>query len=111
MKGEERKAALAAYKQRKVAAGIYAIRCVLSGQRWVGRARDFSNVQNRLWFTLRQGIHPSRSLQAAWAQHGSGGLIFAELERLGEAALLHNREGALRERLAHWSTELEAEAI
>jgi hypothetical protein len=33
-----RKAAVAAYKERKIAAGIYAIRCVASDQVWIGSA-------------------------------------------------------------------------
>ena len=55
MKGEGRKAAVAAYKERKVETGIYAVRCTASDQVWVGIAPDLSTIQNRLWFTLRQG--------------------------------------------------------
>lgn len=111
MKTAERKAAVAAYKERKVAAGIYSIRCVPTGQRWVGRATNLSTIQNRVWFTLRQAIHHSRSLQDAWREHDSACFIFEELERLGETALAYNRDGALRDRLAHWRVALGAEAI
>jgi hypothetical protein len=111
MRAEEKKAAVAAYKQRKVAAGIYVIRCVLSGEQWVGRAPDLSTVQNRLWFTLRQGGHPHGGLQAAWREYGPGCFTFDELERLEETALAYNREGALRDRLVHWRIELGAEVI
>ena len=58
MEREQRKAAVAAYRERKAVAGIYAVVCRLSEQRWIGRALDLSTVQNRLWFTLRQGGYP-----------------------------------------------------
>ena len=48
MKGEDRKRAVAAYKERKVEAGIYVVRCLASGQVWVGSAPDLSTIQNRL---------------------------------------------------------------
>jgi hypothetical protein len=53
MKTEDRKAAVTAYKERKVESGIYAIRCAASGEVWVGSAPNLSTIQNRLWFTLR----------------------------------------------------------
>lgn len=111
MKGEDRKAAVAAYKERKAAAGIYAVRCVSTGQRWLGRAPDLSTVQNRLWFTLRQGNSPNRVLQAEWREHGADNFTFEEIERLEDEELAYVRDRALRDRLAHWRTELGAEAI
>jgi hypothetical protein len=52
MNRDERKAAVAAYRERKAAAGIFAVVCQPSGRRWIGRAFDLRTVQNRLWFTL-----------------------------------------------------------
>lgn len=111
MKGEDRKAAVAAYKERKAAAGIYAVRCAPTGQRWIGRAADLSTIQNRLWFTLRQGNSPNRVLQAAWREHGSDNFTFEVIERLDDEELAYVRDRALRDRLAYWQAELEAEAI
>lgn len=37
MTGEDRKAAIAAYKERKVIGGVYAVRCAATGEVWVGR--------------------------------------------------------------------------
>lgn len=82
MKGEGRKAAIAAYKERKVEAGIYAVRCTASDQVWVGSAPDLSTIQNRIWFTLRQGHNPHRSLQEAWVTHGSEAFAFEVVARL-----------------------------
>lgn len=102
MKAQDRKAAIAAYKERKVVAGIYGVRCIVSGQRWVGRAANLGTIGNRIWFTLEHGLHRSRTLQDAWRAHGADGFLIEELERLSETAQTYNREGALRDRLAYW---------
>ena len=72
MKVDDRKAAIAAYKKRKSAAGIYAIRCVPTGQSWVGQTLNLETIQNRIWFSLRAGGHSNRELQRAWVAHGAG---------------------------------------
>jgi hypothetical protein len=107
----DRKSAIAAYKERKAAAGIYVVRCAASGEAWVGQATDLAKIQNRVWFTLRQGGHPCRSLQAAWSAHGEGGLTLGECERLDDEETAYVRNALLRERLLHWQAELGAEAI
>lgn len=107
----DRKAAIAAYKERKTVAGIYVVRCATSGVIWVGQAPNLETIQNRIWFTLRQGSHPCRSLQAAWNAHGEAGLTFGECERLEDEDSDYVRTALLRERGAHWRTELKAEAI
>jgi hypothetical protein len=109
MRGKGRKAAVAAYKERKIIAGIYAVRCVATGRRWIGRASDLSTVQNRIWFGLRLGSDPHPTLQAAWHEHGADSFVFEEIERLDDEALVP--ELALRDRLAHWRAALHAEVI
>jgi len=44
MKREQRKAAVAAYRERKAKAGIYAVVCHATGQRWIGRAADLDDI-------------------------------------------------------------------
>ena len=78
----DRKTAIAAYKERKTIAGVFVIRCTASSQAWVGQTPNLEKIQNRIWFTLRQGSHTCRSLQAAWTAHGPDGLTFGECERL-----------------------------
>ena len=111
MDWDQRKAAVAAYRERKAAAGIYAVVCQASGQRWIGRALDLSTVQNRLWFTLRQGSYPHTALQAAWNQHGPNAFGLEVVERLEDEALAYVRDGLLKDRLSHWRAALGAEAI
>jgi hypothetical protein len=106
-----RKAAIAAWKERKSVAGIFAIRCTATSEAWVGQTPDLEKIQNRIWFTLRQGSHTCRSLQAAWAAHGPDGLTFETCERLEEEESTYIRDALLKERVAHWRKELSAEAV
>jgi len=107
----DRKAAISAYKERKTVAGVYAVRCEASGEVWVGQAPNLDKIKNRIWFTLRQGRHHCRSLQAAWNTHGEAGLRFGECERLEDEETDYVRNALLKERMLHWQSELKAEAI
>jgi len=107
----DRKAAIAAYKERKTVAGIFAIRSKTSAQQWVGAAPNLETIQNRIWFTLRQGSHTCRGLQAAWTAHGPDNLSFWECERLEEEATPYIRDALLKERMLFWRTQLDAEAV
>jgi hypothetical protein len=115
MKGADRKAAIAAYKERKAPAGIYALRCAASGQVWVGASPDLDKIQNRLWFGLRLGNDPHPDLQAAWNRHGGDAFAFEILERLpedeAESGAPFLRQAVLRERAASWRDRLGAAAL
>ncbi len=108
MNTDDRKAAIAAYKERKAVAGIYALRCAASGQVWVGHAADLDSVGNRLWFTLRTGTDPHRDLQQAWTTHGADSFSLETLERLKEEELPYVRKTLVKQRLAHWRERLNA---
>ena len=107
----ERKAALAAYRERKVEPGVFAVRCAASGEAWVGRAPDLAAVRNRVFFTLRQGGNPHRSLQAAWNAHGADSFAFEVLEALDPEELGLGLERALKDRHAAWVERLGAVRI
>lgn len=111
MHSDTKKAAIAAYKERKTVAGIYLFACEPSGQRWVGRATDLASIENRLRFTLRHRSHTHRGLQAAWDAHGPDAFRLEALERLEEESLAYLRDRLLKERLGHWQKKLGAEAI
>ncbi len=111
MKDGDRRAARAAYKERKAVAGVYALRCAASGEVWVGQAPDLEKVWNRIAFSLRAGSSPHRALQAAWNAHGAAAFAFEVLERLEEEALDFARQSALKERTAYWREKLAAAAI
>ena len=108
MNGEDKKAALAAYKERKVSVGIYAVRCAPAGKVWVGTAPDLSKIQNRLWFQLRMNGSPHRDLQAGWNEHGADALSFEVVEVLDEETLAFARTAELKNRVRHWAETLNA---
>ena len=106
MKSEDKKAAIADYKKRKNAAGIFAVRCAASKQVWVGQTLTLDTVQNRIWFALRVGTHSQRELQSAWSEHGADSFTFEPLEQLEEEEIPYVRDTLLKERVTHWRTEL-----
>jgi len=111
MQRVDRKAAVAAYRERKVVAGIYAVRCVPTGQRWLGKAVELSRVQNGLWAGLRLGSSPFKTLQAAWNAHGQDAFVLEEVESLPDDLDPIASPRVLKERLAHWRAELGADVI
>jgi hypothetical protein len=111
MRGEDRKAAIAAYKEQKVCAGIYAVRCTVSGEAWVGRSANLDTARNRVWFMLRTGSHSHSGLLQAWRTHGEDAFTFEVVETLSEEDAAHFRDKRLKQRLEHWRTALGAEAI
>ena len=113
MKPDSKRAAVAAYKERKAVGGIYALRCTASGETWVGRATDLETVRNRLAFAIRMKSSPHRSLLAAMRAHSEADFAFEELERFGDAEEVSAelRDLRLKKRLEHWRDALGAQAI
>ena len=111
MKTEDRKAAIAEYKKRKSAVGVFAIRCAGSGQVWVGQTPNLETVQNRTWFTLRTGSHANAELQRAWSTHGEAGFSFEPLEQLEDEELAYVRDKLLKERELHWRAALSGSSL
>jgi len=111
MTTERRKAASAAYKERKAAVGVFAVRCAPAGAVWVGQTRDLEKVWNRISFSLRTGADPRRALQATWNAHGGAGFAFEPLETLKEESLDFALQSTLDERTAFWRKKLGAAAL
>ncbi|WP_214201254.1 GIY-YIG nuclease family protein [Novosphingobium profundi] len=111
MDKSHRKAAQAAWRERRPRPGIYAL-TARSGAAWVGRASNLDTIANRVLFVLRQGTSPHRDMQAAWNEEGGAGLAFSLLEELDEEdALGLSRERVLKERHEHWIAHLGAKRI
>jgi hypothetical protein len=111
MKGDDRRAAIAAYKKRDSVAGIYAVRCTSSNQVWVGQTFNLDAIQNRVWFSLRMGSSSNRELQIAWRAHGAESFTLEPIERLKEEESSYVRDALLRERAVHWRSTLGALVI
>lgn len=106
-----RKAAAAAYKERKSAYGVYAVICTATGQTWVGQSRHLETQQNGLWFGLRQHGSPHRALQAAWDLHGESEFRFEALDRLADDYPAVTRPAELKRRQSLWKARLQASPI
>jgi hypothetical protein len=111
MDRQQRKAAIASYKARKPAFGIYAIICTATGQAWVGMSRRVDTQKNRIWFELGLGKSPHAALQAAWNSHGDGRFKYEELERLREDFPELERDDELKTRQALWQSRFEASVL
>jgi hypothetical protein len=111
MNKDQRKAAIAAYKERKPKAAIIAVRCTADGATWVGATLNPGTVQNKLWFTLKLGTHPNRTLQHAYTAHGAAALSIETLELFEPDEDRYLRDNQLKDRAAHWRAELGAQTI
>ena len=111
MDRSERKAAIAAYKQRKPAHGVYAVICSATGEAWVGMSLHVDTQKNGLWAGLRLGGCPFKTLQAAWTAHGEQAFRFEELERLSDDFPDLLRRGELKKRQALWRARLQASGV
>lgn len=106
-----RKSLIAEYKERATIAGVYAVICSATGQAWVGKSRHIDTEQNGLWFALRHGGSPYRSLQAAWTAHTPEDFRFEQLDRLPEDISDLRRKDELVSRAKLWIVRLSAEAL
>ena len=111
MDRQARRAAVAAYKEKKPAWGVYAVICNATGQAWVGKSLHVDTHQNRLWFSLRMGGERHAGLQAAWNEHGESAFRFEELDRLREDFPALSRGAELTRRQVLWTARLEGRPL
>jgi hypothetical protein len=106
-----KKEAIRQYKEQKVPCGIYALRCTLTGNVWVGSSRNLDATRNRSWFTLRMGGFMDKPLQAEWNAHGEPAFQYEILEVLEEGLLPMAITDQLKQKCAHWVAQLSARAL
>lgn len=104
----DRKAALAAYKEQKAEAGVFAYTCQPSGQVWIGTALNLRQIVNRIQFDLGLGKHRNAALQAAWNAHGRDAFTFEVKEVLDADTPDYLRPQMLKARAQHWTEALGA---
>jgi len=107
----ERKEAIRAYKERTTPRGIFSIRCVATGDVWVGVAPNLDSARNSNWFTLRYGRHRNARLQAAWDTHGEQSFGFATVEELDKDTPALLVRDVLKKRKDAWVMRLGASAL
>jgi len=112
MDRQGRRAAIQGYKERKVPVGIFAVRCVATGQAWVGASRNLEQQPNRIWFSLRLGGCRNPGLQAAYGAHGEAAFAVEVLETIDtESVSPYELANRLKDRDAHWRAQLGAAKI
>ena len=111
MTSADRKALINDYKDRETVAGVFAVICSATGRAWVGPSRHIDTQQNGLWFSLKMGGSPFRSLQAEWTTHGADSFRFEQLDRLSPDLSAMARKDELKKRAALWAARLEAELL
>jgi hypothetical protein len=111
MEKSDRRAAVAAYKERTTPVGIFAVRCGASGEVWIKDSRHLDTQQNGIWFTLKMGNHREPAMQKAWNTHGPDTFSYEVLERLEiePETTLYVQRTMLKERLAYWQAKFSAE--
>lgn len=111
MTSADRKAMIADYKDRETVAGVFAVICSATGRAWVGQSRHIDTQQNGLWFALKLGSSPYKSLQTEWKAHGADSFRFEQLDRLAPDLSDMARKDELKRRAALWIARLGAEAL
>ena len=109
---EQRREARKACKEKATIRGVYAVRCVETGEYWVGAARDLAAMRNRLAFAMEMNdAHLSATLRAAWRERGEAAFVFEVLAELDPelAAMLVDDE--LKRLRSSWLEKLQAQAI
>ena len=111
MTSADRKTLINDYKDRETVAGVFAVICSATGRAWVGASRHIDTQQNGLWFALKLGSSPFRSLQAEWTAHGADSFRFEQLDRLSPDLSDMARKDELKKRAALWAERLGAELL
>jgi hypothetical protein len=99
------------FKERKVPKGIFAVRCAVTAEAWVGSSPNLDAARNSLWFQLRAGRYRNVSLQDLWKLHGEEAFSLEVLERFDDDTpeLLLNELYTLKKK--EWGLAIAARAL
>ena len=79
---QSRKELKDAYKQLKPRMGVFAIRNLENGKRFIAQATNLDQVWNRHKFQLEHGSHPNTQMQDDWNTFGESSFVFEILHEL-----------------------------
>ncbi len=109
MDKQSRRDAVRDYKERKVEAGIFAVRCAPSGEVWVGQSRNLYGQQNSFAMGLKLGQFRNAAVDAAHRAHGAASITYEVVEIIDDEELSSmGRDDLLKRREKHWLDELGA---
>jgi hypothetical protein len=106
-----RKEAIAEYKNRKTPRGTFSVRFADDGPAWVDATPDLEAAKNSLLFSLRNGLHINKGLQAEWNAHGEAAFRYEVLEKLDDDLAPMAWRDLLKDKRKEWLEKLGARAI
>jgi len=106
-----RKEAIAEYKNRKTPRGTFSVRFADDGPAWVDATPDLEAAKNSLLFSLRNGLHINKGLQAEWNTHGESAFRYEVLEKLDDDLAPMAWRDLLKDKRKEWLEKLGARAI
>lgn len=99
------------FKELKPARGIFAVRCAATGQVWIGSSPNLQAWRNSLWFSLRSGGSPNKTLQREWDARGEAAFSYEILETLDDEVPALLLGDVLKEKKLGWIAKLSAEGL
>lgn len=102
----DRKAALRAYRERKIRPGIYAVWHEATGRAWAGSSPDLDAAKNGLWNRLEEGRHLDRELQSEWKRLGVDAFEYVILEVIEEEMEPWALKETLKAKKVEWARRL-----
>ena len=103
MEKAKRKDLVREYRERKVRAGVFAVRA--GNAVWAGSSRNLDAEKNRVFFMLKNGGYPNAAMREVWSKLGEQAFSFEVLEEVKDDnpllidALLKERSAAWRQKL------------
>src|SRR4051812_32592539 len=89
--------------------GVYALRCVPTGECYVGVTQDLATRRKTHLSRLRVGKHSNRRLQALYREHGPPAFVWEVLERITLTTGGKRMAAVLADAEARWEDHLNAE--
>jgi hypothetical protein len=106
-----RKEAIAEYKTRKTPRGTFMVRFADNGPVWVDATPDLDAARNGLVFTMRNGLHRNKDLQAEWDRQGEAAFRYEVLEKLEDDLAPMAWGDLLKEKKKEWVERLRARKV
>jgi hypothetical protein len=106
-----KKEAIRKFKEQKTPQGLFAVRCAVSNRVWVGSSRNLNSAQNMMWFSLRQGSYPERTLQDEWDAQGENAFRYEILETLDDSFSPMEITDLLKAKKLSWIATLGAQGL
>ena len=105
---QSKKAAIEAFKEKKVETGVVLIVHGPTGTRFIGVARNLESYERQMRFALNTGGYPMRAFQALWSEAKGDGFVFEIQDRLGPDVPPYLINSALSDLQKRWVAALGA---